>query len=209
MFSYTLNHFDGTIYINLAHREDRRKKIEAELQKASLRPRKLFRIEAIYDELNGVRGCVLSHIKALDFAIEKKWKHALILEDDCLFHKGTDNYIGQFLNHFKSAWDVFFLGGQPKVVEKTAHPDYLRVQFSLRAHAYVVNGSYLQTLRDHFLSTYESMQNDLFFLSSLPKALDRQWVELQLKDRWFIGVKPIACQSSSYSDIEKSRKPRR
>ncbi|HSX12352.1 MAG TPA: glycosyltransferase family 25 protein [Rhabdochlamydiaceae bacterium] len=205
-----LNYFDGTLYINLAHRKDRRVKIEAELQKVSLNPNKLFRIEALYDELNGARGCVLSHSKALDHAIEKEWKHVLILEDDCLFQKNKiHSYIENFLTYFKQEWDVFFLGGQLQVFEKTDHPDYLKVQFSLRAHAYAVNGSYLRVLRDHFLATYESMRDDLFFVHCLHKALDRQWVDLQLKDRWFMGIKPIARQSSSYSDIEKSSKPKR
>ncbi|HSX04105.1 MAG TPA: hypothetical protein VLG76_05190 [Rhabdochlamydiaceae bacterium] len=205
-----LNFFDGTLYINLPQRTDRRKKIKAELQKAALDPNKIFRIEASYDELNGIRGCVLSHIKALDFAIEKGWKNVLILEDDCLFLKNQnkmDSYINHFLVHFKNEWDVFFLGGEIHLSEKTDHAEYVKVQFSLRAHAYAVNGDYLCKLRDHFVSTYESTKEDLFFTQSLHKALDRRWAELQLKDRWYAGLKPIARQSKSFSDIEKGIKP--
>lgn len=204
-----LNIFDGILFINLAHRKDRLKKIQDELKSHT---DKAFRIEAVFDELNGARGCLQSHIKALDFAIKKGWRHVLILEDDCAFKKNPEEieaYINNFMDHFKSEWDVFFLGGELKIGEKTAHPFYLKVQFSLRAHAYAVNSHYVRTLRDCFAKTYESMQEDLFYIQSMPKALDRRWAELQLKDRWFIGTKPIAWQRKSFSDIEKGIKPRR
>src|SRR5947207_2762710 len=108
-----LNFFDGILYINLAIRPDRRKEIERELKKVSADPNKQFWIEGDYDELNGVRGCVNSHIRALNFALEKQWKNVLILEDDCKFVKnqtGIDSYIQEFIRHFKNDWDVFFLG---------------------------------------------------------------------------------------------------
>jgi GR25 family glycosyltransferase involved in LPS biosynthesis len=199
-----LNSFDGILYINLTHRLDRKKQMEEELKEIA---HKVFRIEGCFDELNGARGCVLSHIKALEFALDKGWGTVLILEDDCFFQKKRDqSYIDHFFAHFKNDWDVFFLGGQAKVFEKTTHPDYLKVHFSLRAHDYAVNGHYMEKLRAHFMKTYESMAGDLFFVQSLPKALDRQWAELQLEDRWFIGTKPIARQRKSFSDIEKRGK---
>jgi GR25 family glycosyltransferase involved in LPS biosynthesis len=204
-----LNYFDGILYINLALREDRRVKIERELKKFSVKPGKFFRIEAFHDEFNGTRGCAYSHVQALNFAIEKGWKNVLILEDDCMFNanrEGIDAYIQDFLNHFENNWDIFFLGANPRSSQMTDHSDYHRILFALDAHAYAVNGHYLPKLRDHFVSTFESMKEDLFFVSSLLKAIDRQWVDLQIADRWFIGKDPIAEQRDSYSDIEKKIK---
>lgn len=208
----TFDHFDGVLYINLEKRKDRNKKIQQELLRLDLDPAKITRIEGYYDELNGVRGCVYSHIKALDFALSQKWKRVLILEDDCLFVKNPErihSYIANFFHHFKNEWDVFFLGTHLCSHKTTSHSDYLQVEFSLRSHAYAVNGPYLPKLKDHFLSTYKSLEQDLFFIDALTKALDRRWVELQYCDRWYVGKKMIARQSRSYSDIEKGVKPRR
>jgi GR25 family glycosyltransferase involved in LPS biosynthesis len=207
-----LNYFDGILYLNLSFRTDRRKEIEGELDRLSIPLEKRYRIEAHYDELNGARGCVLSHLQALDFALEKGWKNVLILEDDCTFSETPEEietYVGEFIHNFHGEWDVFFLGTHIKFAKMTHHPAYVQVHFSLRSHAYAVNGSYISRLRAHFQSTYEGMQNDLFFLESLPKALDRKWVDLQIADRWFAGIKPIAFQSNSYSDIEKGMKEER
>lgn len=207
-----LSYFDGIVYINLAKREDRNREILEELGKFDLHPNKVFRIEAVYDECNGTRGCVLSHIRALDFAIQKKWNHVLILEDDCIFTKTakeTHSYIQNFMVHFKNQWDVFFLGTKIEFARKTTHENYVQVLFSLRAHAYAVHGSYLCKLKEHYLSTYASMEGDLFFTFSLTKALDRKWVALQMKDLWFSGIQPIAEQRTSFSDIEKLCKPQR
>ncbi len=207
-----LNFFDGILYINLAIRKDRKKEIKNELSRVSAHRKKVYRIEGDYDELNGARGCVHSHIQALDFAIAKGWKNVLILEDDCLFVKSQaeiDSYIQEFILHFKNDWDVFFLGTHIRFGRMTDHPAYTQVHFSLRSHAYAVNGPYLHKLRDHFITTYEAMKEDLFFISSLTKALDRKWVELQMTDRWFAGAEQIAQQSNSFSDIEKGMKVRR
>ena len=137
------------------------------------------------------------------------WENVLILEDDCLFVKSQteiDSYIQEFMLHFKNDWDVFFLGTHVKFGRMTHHPAYTQVHFSLRSHAYsrpATNRPYLPKLRDHFISTLEAMRGDLFFISSLTKALDRKWVELQMADRWFVGTEQIAQQSNSFSDIEK------
>lgn len=207
-----LNHFDGIIYINLDKRTDRKKKLEKELEKISIDPHKIIRVSAYDDELNGVRGCAYSHIQALEFSIQKKWKNVLVLEDDCLFiedRKEIDSYINNFIRHFQNDWDVFFLGTDIRRSQLTSHKDYVRVHFSVRAHSYAVNGHYISKLRNHFVSTYESMKEDLFFTNCLHKALDRQWIELQKVDRWFAGVEMIASQRKSFSDIEKGIKLQR
>ena len=68
----SINKFDGILYINLAKRKDRLKSIENELIRigASFSNSKIFRIDAILDKKNGHRGCALSHLKAVNFAID-------------------------------------------------------------------------------------------------------------------------------------------
>lgn len=212
MSQSALNHFDGIVYINLDKRTDRKKEIEKELEKISIDPHKIFRISANDDELNGVRGCAYSHLQALELALQKRWKNILVLEDDCLFiedQKKIDSYINSFFHHFNNDWDVFFLGTDIRHSQRTSHKDYVRVLFSVRAHSYAVNGHYIPKLRNHFISTYESMKEDLFFTNCLHKALDRQWMDLQKIDHWLAGVKMIASQRASFIDIEKGIKSQR
>lgn len=92
-----------------------------------------------------------------------------------------------------------------KCFPETDHPDYVQVRFSLRAHAYAVNGSYLFKLRDHFLSTYESMKDDLFLLNLYQKRSTESGsiCRFAIAD---MRKKMIAEQTSSFSDIEKADK---
>ncbi len=201
-----MQNIEGVLYLNLAHRVDRKKRLEGELQRLAFDPQKVTRIEAHFDELNGHRGCAKSHALALDHALRHNLQNALILEDDCFFSKSrleVTAYVETFLAFAGGNWDVLFLGGNLKSSEATAHPAYLRVFSCLNAHAYLVNGPYFARLRDLFLRCYESMSQDFIFLHSSKRALDVQWEELMRRDRWFIGKEPLAMQSRGYSDIEK------
>lgn len=103
MTAKAFDFFDGILYINLERRSDRPNIIKRQLRQFSLRRDKVFRIEAVIDELNGARGCVLSHIRALSFAIEKNGQHVLILKDDCIFIANKariERYCKIFLTHF-------------------------------------------------------------------------------------------------------------
>ena len=108
----SINKFDGILYINLKNRKDRLESIENELIRigANFSSSKIFRIDAILDKKNGHRGCVLSHLKAVNFAIEKKWKNVLILEDDAIFIKDRlfiSSYIDDFFQNFKNQFISF------------------------------------------------------------------------------------------------------
>lgn len=199
----------GIIYINLAHRIDRKASLEKELNRLSISQKQRDRLEGIYDELNGTRGCVKSHIRALKYALEKGWPSVLILEDDCIFsveRAAIDQYIDRFMTAFQDDWDVLFFGTDIREFEKTKVADYLRVLFSVRAHAYLVNGAYIPRLIEHYQETLALLEDDLFFTSSMAKALDRRWEQLQKVDRWYGGQRMFAHQMQSYSDIEKGIK---
>ena len=205
-----LNDFDSIIYINLDHRQDRKKIFLTEAKRVGIDCKKLYRISAYYDILNGARGCVLSHIQALKVAEQKGI--SLILEDDCFFiqepHK-LKSQVSLFFQTFKEAWDVFFLGGRYIEVEPTQSKSFLQVRKSFRSHAYAINQSYVKTLKSCFEKAYEKMEHDLFLLDSRGKALDYAWEGLQKKDRWYAGLNPMAFQADSYSDIELCHRSKR
>jgi hypothetical protein len=199
----TLNFFDAVLYINLDHREDRKNHLLQELYRLQVDPHKIHRMRAHLDPLNGHRGCALSHKEALDFAILKKFKKVLILEDDCVFSKKTKEVALAIkrLKNLKENWDAYLLGGDLASCEESAYSGTVRVRKALRAHAYAVQGKYLPFLRDCFEESYQNLKNCFYFFDALELAIDRRWQLLQREDRWYAPQKLVAFQGESFSDI--------
>lgn len=200
----TLSAFDGIVYINLDHRIDRNEAFLKEMKRLNVDMKGLHRISAYHDPLNGVRGCLQSHIEALKMMIDKGWKQGLILEDDCFFSESIDALlsIDGFFKQVVDDWDVLFLGGRFLDKEETQWESIVRIRESRRSHAYSVNQHYISTLLSCFEEAYEQVKHDLFYLHSQPHAVDFAWDKLQKADRWFALQESVAFQSPSYSDIE-------
>lgn len=190
-------------YINLEHREDRKKHILTQLDSLGIPKEKIIRINAVQDLMNGHRGCAHSHILALKEA-QKRGTSVLILEDDCEFIENTEEIYAlckYFFSTVKNEWDVFMLGGQIKKREPTEFNKIYRVISSRCAHAYCVHKNYIPKVLLCFQTSLELTRNFMFSFESYPYAIDREWVSLQQKDRWYM-VRMIADQLNSYSDIE-------
>lgn len=203
MIQRLLNHIDNILYINLAHRIDRKNHISSQLNKLGIPKQKIIRIDAVQDLMNGHRGCAYSHILALEEA-QKRGSSVLILEDDCEFIDNPDeidNLCNYFFSTIKNDWDVFMLGGRIKKQKATEFNGIYRVLLADSAHAYCVHKNYIPKMLLSFKTSLELMKNDLFSSQSLPHAIDTLWVALQEKDRWYI-TRVIARQMDSYSDIE-------
>ena len=207
----SLNLFDKIIYINLEKRKDRNKSVLNELKLKDVNDSRIFRLNARIDEFNGARAAVNSHIEALNYAIEKNFEKVLILEDDVSFYSDKDFFnktVKDFFNNFENNWDVFLVGAQLSLCEKTKHSDYVRVKIAQHAHAYAVNKKYLKVLRNCFIDAYNSMLQDLLFIQSISKNTDQAWKALQIKDKWYMPKINLAIQNDEYSDIEKCKKIR-
>ncbi len=207
----SLDLIEGIVYINLQKRKDRNKSLLQEIQKLKIDPAKVFRIEAFEEAENGTRACLKSHIKALHFASKKQWKNVLVLEDDVIFSKSLKkitSYVHSFFSHF-DRWDVFFLGTEIGASKPTNHSFYVQILFAVRAHAYLVNGPYIESLKVFYEKVYASMKKDKNQEDSKKKALDKEWIHLQMKDLWFSGKSVIAFQKSDFSDIDQKRKGQR
>ncbi len=203
--------FEAVLYINLKHRKDRKKQILLELDKLNIKKDKIVRIEAIYTPFNGHAGCVKSHIKALDYAIENKLQNVLILEDDCYFLKDLEflNYSIFYFFQMVKKWDVFLLGGYFEKTNKSEYPFINRVFSSYRAHAYGINNHYLKTLKANFLETYKNIKDKSYHFDSRYLALDRQWLKLQRKDYWYSFETLLSGQKKDFSDIGWESKKKR
>ncbi|MFA6119379.1 MAG: glycosyltransferase family 25 protein [Parachlamydiales bacterium] len=198
-----LNSFDAIAYINLKHRKDRKAHILSELSRLHVQKNKIKRIDATYIPFNGHLGCVLSHIEALNFALESNLNNILILEDDCFFIDDVQFLNGTIEYFFKTVdpWDVFLFGGYYDQIEKSKHPYINRIKKSYRAHAYAVNKKYFSSLKNHFLSTRDKLQKYQLFYEANKDALDRTWNVLQEKDLWYASNVLLTGQINDFSDI--------
>ena len=71
--------FDAVLYINLAHRTDRKELILQEIQKIkNIDESQIYRIDAVLEPMCGHIGCGKSHINALELAIQNNWSSVLV-----------------------------------------------------------------------------------------------------------------------------------
>jgi len=207
----SINNFDGIAYINLDHREDRKKHILDTLQRLDVDKSKVNRISGIFTPFNGHLGCVCSHMKVIDWAIEKKLNTVLVLEDDCYFMDDT-SFVNHAIDYFFKivpTWDVFMLGGYFKKIQKSKYPYITRVKQSYRAHSYGVTKNYLPILKKHFIETENVLKELDTHYDAKSYALDRRWHSLQKKDLWYANNIMLTGQMDGYSDIEWFEKNKR
>ena len=184
------------IYINLDKRPDRNESIINELEGFG---NNLVRLSATYDK-KGYLGCAMSHIRALEYAIENNLDNILIFEDEFMFTRDKQivyNEIISFLN-LGIDWDVLFLSGNR---EKRQEYNYLvdKVTNSQTASAYLVNKHYYTTLLNHYKTGYKKLKKT----NNKDKyACDTYWKRLQKIHNWFALKQLAGVQRPSYSDIE-------
>ena len=201
-----MQNFDKILYINLDFCKDRNEHMLKQFEHLSIKKKQIQRISATHTPINGHRGCALSHIKALETAIDKGWKNVLILEDDCDFFLPV-KYINPFIDYFFSQvndqWDIFLLGGNVGKKEPSHWNHIYRVLESTNAHAYAVNRHYMPILLENFKEAYTLLLEDAFPILSKKTPIDKHWKTLQKKDRWLMGEIIIAAQKPFASNITK------
>lgn len=187
---------DHVIYINLAHRTDRREHIEQQLNNWGV---SYERMEAVHHEV-GYLGCAQSHIRCLERAISEGWDSVCIVEDDMYI---TDvlafkSSITTFLSTHQ-AWDVLLLGGNvgpPYLKESGAR----RVMNAQTTTAYVVQQHYYETLLHNFT---QGLSLSLVY-PSRGHRIDMYWKRLQRQGQWYILDPLTVIQREGYSDIERT-----
>jgi len=123
--------FDSIYIINLAHRNDRRQDMSADLRRIGVDPSgpKVTWFPALDPKSAagfhnpGVRGCFLSHVAVLNMARNRGENRVLILEDDCTFSPDFQERESEVAGWLDSAaWGIAYLGhveqigGPPRLV---------------------------------------------------------------------------------------------
>ena len=188
----------NVLYINLTKREDRKIHVEHQLSLIGLSGERFPAIEL----KNGLIGCGMSHLKCMEMAKERDWDHVFICEDDITF-TNPKLFLKQLHKFFKSnlEWDVILAGGNNIPPYEKFGDFCIKVSHCQTTTGYIVRKPYYDTL-------INNLRNGLNLLIKSPKqhvlyGLDKFWISLQKKDKWFLIIPPTVIQNPGYSDIEK------
>ena len=101
----------------------------------------------------GEIGCIMSHIKALNYAKEHNWEYAIILEDDIVLSEDFVKGIKFLFRILPQNWEHVFLGGHiymhaPPVFQ----PSVEKVNFKVSgAYSYIVKNTIYDDLINEYL----------------------------------------------------------
>jgi hypothetical protein len=93
-------------------------------------------------------GANLSHVKALTHGLARRARAALVFEDDVYLTDDGLQTLAAAVGEMPEAWDVLYLGGNPKGPMARVGPHLLRVSAMFGAFAYAVEGSFIPRLLD-------------------------------------------------------------
>jgi glycosyl transferase family 25 len=181
---------EKVIYINLAHRTDRKQEVEAELLKY-FPVEKILRFDAFTNEIPEI-GCTNSHIAALEIANSEGWNNVLIVEDDSMW---SDMSGYSILEEKVKKYDVIMLGSTFASYSK----DY-RIRSAHSGNAYLVAKHYYNVL----VTNLKDGRSKLTETGNRVYMNDSYWKKLQQKDEWYCIIPSLMVQRPSYSDISKT-----
>lgn len=131
------------------------------------------------------RGCLESHLKCIQYGIDKKLDSLLIMEDDVYFIKKIDKKLPQPPDN----WDMLYLGGTVhRIMDKS--PPWTRMT-CWTTHAYIIN------LKNKILI------EELLNATNYDKEIDRYYLEkIHPKYNCYMLDPMVAIQKPGFSIIE-------
>jgi len=178
-----------SLYINLQKRNDRKIHIENQLKDF----KNVTRIEAVETD-DGYKGCVQSHIKALQHAKEQGWDQVLIFEDDFEW-VNKDKFVYPEID-----FDVCLLEGLVRHNRKESVSwNYNRVTEAQHTGGYLIQKKFYDTLINCFQESYDELCKDY----CRDNYLDIYWWKIQKDNIFIYPTLKIGKQMENYSDIKK------
>jgi glycosyl transferase family 25 len=195
-----MNLLENILFINLSTRPDRL--LHVTEQFSALGITNAERVNALRTK-SGAIGCSLSHIKCLEIAKERNYKHVFICEDDITFTNPQlflENIHKFETSVYCDTWDVLIIGGN-NVPPYTTITDYLiRISNCQTTTGYIVREHYydvlIQNMKDGLKQLLQNPNNKREY------AIDIYWKRLQQSGKWYMIVPPTVVQYENYSDIE-------
>tara|TARA_B100001059_G_scaffold182309_1_gene183486 strand:+ start:11257 stop:11952 length:696 start_codon:yes stop_codon:yes gene_type:complete len=192
-----------TMFINLDNRKDRLVHVTKQLKSIGLNDDKFSRFPAV-NLPNGRLGCSMSHLKCIQTAKQRRWENVFICEDDITFTKPElfTQQVEKFFNSDKvKNWDVCIVAGNNVPPYEKVDDFCIKVSHCQTTTGYIVNENYYDTLiqnyREGIKRLIENPERHVHY------AIDKHWITLQRKDKWFLIVPASVIQMEDFSDIEQ------
>lgn len=220
-----INRLDAIIYINLENRSDRKDLLMKELEKLNTDMSKVHKVSGVYMPRNGHKGCIQSHILALNMIKLNNWERVLILEDDAELDMNPEvinNIINKSLEELdikKPEWNAIMLATANKVIDNNKSipieivgPDdsiiplkIEKLKTATTASAYIVKNTYVDTILNLFNNCNYNMSSKKLNGNDFEIwALDQKWFDIQTKDNWFCFDKDIIKQRAIWSTTQSN-----
>jgi len=185
------------LYINLTKREDRKIHVEHQLSLIGLSGERFNAIKL----KNGRVGCSMSHLKCVELAKERNWDHVFICEDDITFTKPHvfKRQLNKFLKR-KITWDVLIIAGNNVPPHQQLGDFCIKVSHCQTTTGYIVKKHYYDTLIKNYREGIKHLMKEPERHREF--AIDKNWLQLQKRDRWFFIIPATVIQKADYSDIE-------
>ncbi len=187
-------------YINLDVRYDRKRQIEKEFSRLSIRD--YSRISATMDA-NGRLGCAISHLEALQAAKNSNAEVVMICEDDCQFIASRieiEGILRDFSNNDSA--DVLCLAYFTMDTIKPISKNFSATRNTQTMSCYVLKSHMINPMIDVAI---ESIRRCAFDPTDYDAAVDQVWKKLQSRYNFVIPFKRFAIQRSSYSNITQTK----
>lgn len=191
--------FENTLFINLDGRKDRLKHIKEQMKNMDIDAE---RVSAIKTE-DGAIGCTMSHIKCLELAKSRGYKHVFICEDDIVF-KNPSLYkenLKKFYKNNEINWDILIVGGNNVPPFHKVNDYCIRILNCQTTTGYIVKEHMYDVLISNFKESATNLTRNPH--NKQKYALDIYWKRLQPQYYWYMLIPPTVSQYESYSDIEK------
>lgn len=200
---------DIIYYINLDHREDRRKEFLGEMERMGVPSDKIIRIPAVYKPKQGDWGCSLSHVKTMQMFQETSYTNCIVFEDDYMFTEdlGTINTAFQSFFDEKLPYDVCMLSCS--VIRSEEISDTKTVVKLLEGQTtsgYMVSKTYCSTLLTNYQEGATLIENSYKEKGKGVEmqhafCVDQYWKLLQPLGNWYVFNPKLGKQRDSFSDI--------
>lgn len=185
---------DHIFYINLERRTDRRKTAEFELRKVDLDLKNVTRFEAVDSEKLNItpqRACAMSHTLCVKIAKQKKYKNALIFEDDFFFNQDIETVIKDlkdFFDYINNDYNFFLLGTYNNFKFEKVSNKINRVIQSHSMTGYIINSSFY----DEWIKVSEDNLKGFFV------PCDNLWLMYQ-----GVNCKSYTCNTNQYRLVKQ------
>jgi GR25 family glycosyltransferase involved in LPS biosynthesis len=207
-FENSINDIDAFIYINLEEKEDRKKLLLDEFDKLGIANNKIRKVSGVRIAKNGHKGCIQSHILALQMAKLNKWDTVAIFEDDARLNVEPSIFISMINKAINiNRWDMIILHGANQQKKESIDNDLYYLKHSTQSTGYIIKSSYYDKLLNLFIHCNDMMSKDNWEIpgSWESHALDQMWNKLVEKDNW-IGFKTNLLKQEGESSINGDQK---